>query len=140
MDHTDDSGPRSGPSLVWQWCMTVDEFNPVLHPGERVSRLPNGDYEVTDGTRQWRYTPDEWESLAGDAFVHMDSMTVLHHIRRGVAAGSLDRRDLLELIDDMERRLTAEYEIAAASWQLWLEARGHGAEPPQEPTTAEGDR
>lgn len=96
--------------------------NPAVMPGAHLTRLPGGDYQLSDGERCWAFTPAEWVDHAVEYVEHLGASELTRYVRHRVdEVAPPDTAELTALLDEIRRRAEREQEGISAAVRMWRE-------------------
>lgn len=127
LSHVIDSSSDVRDSFIVEtaWLNRVrvtDGVNPAVMSGERLIRLPGGDYQLSNGERCWVFTPEEWVEYALTFVDHLEAGELARYVRDRVGeVEKPDAAELAELLDEVGRRADRQQEGIRRMVTMWME-------------------
>lgn len=146
-------GQRDASIVETAWLnrvLVTDGANPAVMPGEQLTRLPGGDYQLTNGEQCWAFAPDEWAEYALEFVEHLEAGELARFLRARVSEDvPPDSIELVALLDEIGWRADGAHEGGRRAVSMWRErcryvqflgeTFGHLPEMPQD-WESEGER
>jgi hypothetical protein len=96
--------------------------NPAVMPGEQLTRLPGGDYQLTNGEQCWAFTPYEWVDYALEFVQHIEAGELARFLSARVREDvPPDSTELVALLDEIGWRADRANEGVRRAVSMWRE-------------------